>query len=414
MKVKLTGFLLIAPFLLVADRTISAQSADWLQWGGPKRNFTSPSKGLASVWPETGPKRLWARELGDGHSSIIVDGPTIYTMYSKANTESLIAMEAATGKTLWEHKNEFSAEGLDFEYGRGPHSTPLIVGDRIFTTGTRAVLNCHYKRTGKLIWSHDLYKEYKGTFEDRGYACSPVAYKNTIIISVGGQGQALMAFDQKDGSVVWKKHDFMTSPNSHIIINVDGQDQLVAFLGKFIIGVDPGNGDLLWSHPHETEWGLNISTPVWGEGNLLFCSSAYNGGSRVLKPARAGGKTNVTEVWFHRRLRLHHSNAMRIGNYIYGSSGDFGPSFLTAIDVNTGKAIWQDRSFPKVNFVYADGKLVMLDEDGNLALATPTPEGLKVHSKVALMTNRSWTAPTLAGTRLYVRDRKTIVALDLK
>src|SRR3989442_9926956 len=76
--------------------------------------------------------------------------------------------------------------------------------------------------------------------------------------------------------------------------------------------------------------GLNISTPVWGDDNLLFLSSAYSGGSRVLKLARKDGKTSVTELWFHRRLRVHHSTAIRIGDYIYASSGDFGPAFFTA------------------------------------------------------------------------------------
>jgi hypothetical protein len=194
---------------------------------------------------------------------------------------------------------------------------------------------------------------------------------------------------------------------------VDGQDQLVAFMGKEIAGVDPNNGELLWSHPHVTDWGLNISTPVWGSDNLLFLSSAYSGGSRVLKLARKDGKTSVSELWFSRRLRVHHSTAIRIGEYIYASSGDFGPAFFSAVNVKTGDIAFQDRSFPKTNFLYADGKLIILDEDGNLALATVSPAGLKVISKASVMKNLAWTVPTLVGTKLYLRDRRTITALDL-
>jgi outer membrane protein assembly factor BamB len=204
------------------------------------------------------------------------------------------------------------------------------------------------------------------------------------------------------------------SPSSPIIINVDGQDQLVAFMGKQIAGLNPDNGELLWSHPHVTDWGLNISTPVWGNDNLLFLSSAYSGGSRVLKLAQADGKTTVTELWFNNRLRIHHGTAIRIGDYVYGSSGDFGPAFFAAINVKTGEIAFQDRSFPKINSLYVDGKLILLDEDGNLALATVSPAGLKVISKVSLMKHLAWTAPTLVGTKLYVRDRQAIAALDLK
>ncbi len=406
-----------AAFLLFVSLASPAGANDWSQWGGPNRNFKSSSKGLALTWPSTGPRELWSRALGEGHSSILVEGSRLYTMYSKGEQETVIALDAATGKTIWEHTYSaptvVDGKATDYQFGKGPHATPLIIGDMIYAVGATARLHCLNKETGKVVWSHDFYKEYNGTFEDRGYSCSPLAYKETIILNVGGAGQALVAFNQKDGSIVWKKHDFMTSPASHVIINVEGQDQVVAFLGKEIVGLDPNNGDLLWSHPHATEWGLNISTPVWGEDNLLFVSSAYNGGSRVLRLAQKGGKTTVTEVWFHNRVRVHHGNTIRIGDYVYGSSGDFGPAFLTAVNVKTGKVAFQNRDFPKATFLLADSKLIILDEDGNLALATPAPNGIKVLSKAQVLQNKAWTVPTLVGTKLYLRDRKTIKALEL-
>jgi outer membrane protein assembly factor BamB len=403
-----------SPVLLLLCFVISSQAqTDWLQWGGPTRNFVSTSKGLAPSWPASGPKQLWTRPLGQGHSSILVSGNTLYTMYSQGEQEVVIALAADTGKTIWEYKYDAPTAGMNYKEGLGPHSTPLLVGDRLFTVGAIGKFQALDKKTGKVLWSHDLWKEYGGTKMGRGYSCSPLLYKNTIIITLGGQGQTLIAFNPNDGAVVWKNQSLDMSPASPIIINVDGQDQLVAFLGKVIAGVDPNNGELLWSHPHVTDWGLNISTPVWGNDNLLFVSSAYSGGSRVLKLAQAGGKTSVTELWFNNRLRIHHGTAIRLGDYIYGSSGDFGPSFFCAINVKTGEITFQDRSFPKINSLYADGKLIILDEDGNLVLATVSPAGLNVISKVSLMRNLAWTAPTLAGTKLYIRDRQTIMAVDL-
>jgi outer membrane protein assembly factor BamB len=395
---------------------IAAQAsgeADWTQWGGPRRNFMVEAKGIATSWPAAGPRKIWSRPLGEGHSMVIVEGTRLYTMYSSGEKETVISLDAATGKTIWEHTNDAASTGMNYEFGKGPHSTPLIAGDFLFTIGAVGKMQCLNKNTGKPVWSRDLWSELKGTVDDRGYSCSPLAYKNLIIVTLGGNGQALVAFNQKDGAVVWKKHDFMTSPSSHMIINVGGQDQLVAFLGKEIVGLDPNNGDRLWSHTHETDWGLNISTPVWGEDNLLFLSSAYKGGSRVLRLTKQGDKTAVSELWFHRQMRVHHGTIVRIGDYVYGSNGDFGPSFFTAVNVKTGEVAWRDRSFPKTNFVYADGKFVILDEDGSLAIATVTPKGLTVHCKAQVLQNLAWTAPTLVGTRLYVRDRKTIAALEL-
>ena len=199
-----------------------------------------------------------------------------------------------------------------------------------------------------------------------------------------------------------------------MLIDVDGQPQLVLFAGDRVADLDPANGRTLWSHPHRTDYGLNISTPVWSAADhLLFVSSAYGTGSRVIELTQSAGRTRATEKWFSNRMRVHIGTVMRLGDYVIGSSGDFGPAFLTAVDIKTGKIAWQDRSFSRAQLLYADGKLIVLDEDGTLGLATVTPQGLKVLSRAQVLENLSWTPPTLAGTTLYVRDRKTIAAFTV-
>jgi hypothetical protein len=112
-------------------------------------------------------------------------------------------------------------------------------------------------------------------------------------------------------------------------------------------------------------------------------------------------------------MRVHFGNCIRVGELVFGSSGDFGPAPFTAVNVKTGKIAWRDRSLGRASFLYADGRFIVLDEDGRLALATPTPEGLKVHCKTELLQGLTWTAPTLVGAKLYVRNRKAILALEL-
>ena len=331
----------------------AAPDAGWPQWGGPTRDFKTAARGLAATWPASGPRQLWSRPLGDGYSAIVVDGGTLFTMYrpvkgliasvvgkftgDSSAPEVIVAMTAATGRTLWEHSYEAPFTGrMDMEYGPGPHSTPLVRGDQVYAVGVTGKAHALDRRTGKVVWARDLWGELGGKVMGRGYSWSPIAYGETVIFAVGGRGQALVALDRKDGSVKWKNHDFDLAPSSPLLINVDGQDQLVVFHASGIAGVDPAGGGLNWNHPHETQYGLNISTPVWGEGNLLFCSSAYTGGSRMLRLAQSGGKTTVTELWYTNKMRLHIGNALRLGGHVYGSSGDFGPAFVTAVDVATG------------------------------------------------------------------------------
>lgn len=394
--------------------TASAQTANWPQWGGPQRNFMVEAKDLAETWPASGPKRLWSRELGEGHSSVVVDDGRLYTMYSRGEQEFVVALDAATGKTIWEKSYAAPTTGLRLENGKGPHSTPLVVGNLLFTLGVIGKMHAFEKQTGKVVWSHDLYQEYGGTRMGRGYSCSPLAYKDTVIITVGGAGQSLMAFDQKTGAVVWKKQDFALSPSTPMLIKVDGQDQLVIILADHVVGLNPDNGELLWKHPHQCDWGLNITPPLWGPDNILLISSAYSGGSRALQLQQSGGKTTVNELWASRRMRVHHGTMIRLGDLVFGSSGDFGPAPMTAVEVKTGNVVWQDRSFSKANFVYAGGKIILLDEDGQLALVSMSQQGMKVLAKAAVLERTAWTPPTLVGTTLYLRDRKMIVALELK
>jgi outer membrane protein assembly factor BamB len=405
---------LVAVFLLTLPPAAFGQSSDWAQWGGPHRNFTSDTKGLATSWPATGPQRVWQRELGEGYSAIAVERGMLFTMYRKGENEVVIALDAATGKTVWEqsYAAPFAPE-YDMSNGPGPHATPLVTGNFVFASGATGKLHCLDKKSGKVLWSRDLINEFHGTLRVNGYSCSPIAYKDKVVMMVGGAASSLVALNQKDGSVAWKKHDFRNSTASPIVINVDGQDQLVAFMFGEVVGVDPNNGDLLWSHSHPVDFGLNTSTPIWGADNLLFVSSGYNGGSRVLKLSRAANKTTVEELWAHGLMRVHFTNAIRVGDLVYGSSGDFGPAPFTAIDVKTGKVVWRNRTFPRASFVFADGRFIILDEDGDLLLATPAAEGLTVTSKVAVLSNNAWTVPSLAGTRLYLRDRKNILALEL-
>jgi outer membrane protein assembly factor BamB len=408
--------------IALADGTRAQSEPSWLQWGGPNRNFVSDSKGLASSWPAGGPKKLWSRELGEGHSSIVMENGRLYTQYRQItratggarHEEVVAAFDAATGKTLWEFKYPAPTSGIDFSEGLGPHSTPLIVGNRILATSSRSELFALDKATGKRIWSHDLIKEYKGIPAGRGYSCSPIFHNGLVIVTLGGPDQGVAAFDAHTGKLAWKNGYFVWAPASPILIDVDGQRQLVVFAGDLVTGMDPANGRVLWSHPHKTNWGLNISTPVWSAtDHLLFVSSAYGTGSRALELRQTGGKTTVTEKWATSRMRVHIGTAIRLGDHAYASSGDFGPAFISAIDMKTGNIAWQDRSFARAQLLHADGKLIVLDEDGALGLATVSPQGMKVLARANVMNHLAWTPPTLVGTTLFVRDRKTMAAFDL-
>jgi outer membrane protein assembly factor BamB len=403
------------PLLLTLALAAVAAAPEWPQYGGPHRNFVSDSTGLAPLWPTAGPKQLWKRELGEGYSQIAVDGGRLYTMYRKGNDEIFTALDAGTGKTIWERARSAPFGRMAMENGPGPHSTPVVAGNRVFTVGILAQLVAYDKSSGKELWVKDLYKDFpNSSLMDRGYSCSPLIYKDTLIVQLGGPNHAVVALKQADGSLAWRSESFTNSPSSPILIRLNGEDQLVTFLAEEITGMNPSTGALLWKHGHKTDWGLNIALPAWSESDsILVMSSAYSGGARAIQLTQSGGKTSVKELWANNQFRVHHGTMIRIGDMVVGSSGDFGPAPMKAVDVKTGKVLWQERALSKATFLSADGKLIVLEEDGALSLATVSPQGLKVLSRVQLLTSNCWTAPSMAGTKVYIRDRRSIMALDL-
>jgi outer membrane protein assembly factor BamB len=412
----------VRPLLILASALAWAQTArkpapvpdDWPTWGGKNRDFIVNATGLADSWPAAGPKKLWTRPLGDGYSGIAVENGVLYTAYRRRLSEVVTAIDAASGKTIWEYDyitiftNDFSEK-----VGPCPYAMPQVIGDRLVTASATGKIHSFDKKTGKPVWSHDLWKEFHGSHLIYGYTSHALPYKDTLILLSGGQGDAAIAFRQSDGGVVWKSLQFTNSYSSPLLINVDGQQQVVGIGAKTIFGFNPDNGALLWSHPHETPYGINVSTPVWGPGNLLFVASAYGVGGRVLELHQSAGKTTVKQLWFDPHVELHWAPAIQRDGWLYMVTGYSGPSLLSAIEMKTGKIAWRDRTFAKAHLLWADGKVILIDENGMLALCRVSPQKLEVLSKAPMLENISWSAPALVGTKLYLRDRKNLMALEL-
>jgi outer membrane protein assembly factor BamB len=391
----------------------AGRAADWPQWGGPNRDFQLEGA-LAPRWPEAGPKVAWQRPFDQGYSGIAVSGDVLYTLGRHGEAERVLAVSAKNGEVLWTY--EYPAplpSGLLTNHGVGPRSTPLLTPTRIFTVGINGTMLSLDRAKGTLKWRIDLVTGLGGNADTRGYSSSPLAVGDQVVVPVGGKGQALVAFRQEDGAVAWKAGDFESAPSSPFLIELAGKTQIVSLLNGFVAGFDPLTGRNLWRHPHGGRGERNITSPVWGDDGLLFLSSAYGGGSRVIRLTADGSETRVQELWAHEQVRVMFTNALRLGGHVYASSGDFGAVPMVAVDVKTGAITWRDRSFGRLNMVRVGDRVLVLDEKGTLGLVSLSPQGLVVHSRFQLRDEIVWTAPSVSGQRAYVRTRGELIALDL-
>jgi outer membrane protein assembly factor BamB len=398
-------------------KVTAADEVTWPQWGGPSRNFVVEARDLASTWPAGGPRRKWQKPLGPGYSAIVTDGPTIYTVYRSGDSDVAVALDAASGETRWQTTydapfNETCSERL----GAVPRAAPLLTsagGERVIVVSAGGLMTSLDRRTGARQWSIALTPNAPDTVRACGYSTSPVAFEDLIITTVGGQGRGVMAIRVASGDIAWQSQDFMNAYSSPLLVDLDGQPEVIVLTYGEVSGLNPRSGALEWTHPHPADQGVNVAMPLWGKDNVLFVSSAYNGGSRALRLSRQQGTVKVEELWAHRRVRIHFGNGLRLGDRVYASNGDFGAAPFVAVDLKTGDTIWRDRGVARSTLIAAGDTLLILDEDGTLVLARPTDTGLDVVAKAPVLSGRSWTAPSLSGTTLYLRNNTEIVALDL-
>src|SRR6185503_19148076 len=175
--------------------------------------------------------------IGEGYATPILAGERIFAMTRRDNDEVVTAMDAATGKIVWQtryaapHRFASGAEG----HGHGPKSTPLHYDGKVFTLGITGIVSSFNAADGKLLWQkpapavETLYNN---------SAMSPIADRGAVIFHVGGHNDgALTAFDANTGNVKWRWTGDGPSYASPIVATFNGARQIIAVTQRFIVGV---------------------------------------------------------------------------------------------------------------------------------------------------------------------------------
>jgi outer membrane protein assembly factor BamB len=396
--------------LLLAQQAIAQSgaqpAANWPQWRGPNRDGISKETGLLKQWPAEGPPLVWkASGAGRGYSSFSVADGKLYTMGLRGDREFVIAFDIATGKEAWA-----TAHGSAFrnDRGDGPRGTPTIDGDRLYALGGNGDLSALDARTGKIIWTKNVLREFRGSNITWGISESPLVIGNKLLVNPGGPGASIVALNKADGSLIWKSQSDRAGYSSGMPVEINGITQVVFFTSDRAVGLDLKDGRLLWDYSRPANNVANVATPIV-RANRVFISSDYGTGGGVveIKP-----DNKAQEVWFTKDMRNHHSSSVLVGDYLYG----FSSAILTAMKFDTGEIAWRDRSVGKGSLVYADGNLYCFSENGVVGLVEATPTGYKEKGRFRIPQDSlpTWTHPVVVGGRLYLRDQDTIYAFDVR
>lgn len=382
------------------------EAADWPQWRGPNRDGKSAETGLLRAWPAQGPPQVFrAAGLGEGYSSLAVARGRIFTQGQRREGEFVLAFDAATGKKLWE-----AANGKVFRErrGHGPRGTPTVDGDHVYALAGDGTLGCFDFATGRQLWGFNVVERFGGKVPGWGISESPLIDGDRLIVMPGGKGAALVALDKKSGNLLWKSQNDSVAYSSAIAFENDGIRQIVAFSDDAVFAVRADNGALLWRNKRVTNMIANIATPIYA-GGFLFVSSDYGTGGALF---RLKGEAKPEEVYFTRDMKNHYSTSVLVGDTLFG----FSSSVLTALDFQTGRVRWRDRTVGKGSLIYADGMLYVLGENGTLALVEASPEAYREKARLDLTRGDfpAWSPPVIADGKLYLREQDHLYCWDIR
>jgi hypothetical protein len=161
--------------------------------------------------------------------------------------------------------------------------------------------------------------------------------------------------------------------------------------------------------PWETSYDVNAAMPVFVAPDKVFISSSYDTGGQLLRVVAQGGKPAVQPLWKNRMMKNHFNSSVYVAGHLYG----FDDATLKCIEPTTATERWKQRGFGKGSLLVADGHLWVLSDHGELALATVTPGGYQEKARARVFDAKTWTMPTIANKRLYVRSESELVALDV-
>jgi outer membrane protein assembly factor BamB len=387
---------------------VSASSSSvtgWPQFRGPKRDGVSPETGLLRAWPEGGPAECWRRPLGEGFSAITVADGGLFTLVADAEHELAVRLDPDTGEEIWRTP---IGPRFDEPLGNGPRSTPTWDGERLYVLSSTGTFHALRPKDGSKIWSVDAQKELAAAMPLRGFASSPLIDGDLVIVELGGaDGRGVVAFDRDTGELRWGARDTPAGYASPLAVTIDGVHQVIhlATAGRELTSLLP-DGSVYWTHP----WPPGaIAMPVFIPPDRIFVSASADIGATVVKVHTENGEPVVEEVWKDRVMKNHFSSSVLYEGTLYG----FDNGTLKALDPATGDQHWAKRGLGKGSLIAADGLLLVLTDRGKLVLVEATPDEFRELSSVQALTGKSWTVPTLAGGRIYLRNHQEIVCLEI-
>ena len=304
---------------------------------------------------------LWQQPLGGGYGSFAIANGRAFTIEQRGGRELAAAYDLATGRELW--TNAWTARFTDAMGGDGPRATPTWHDGRVYVLGATGEFRALDAATGRMLWRTDILADAGAVNVDHGTSASPLVVDDTVVVLPGGaNGHSVVAYDRASGKRKWSALDDSASYSSPMLVTLMGVRQILALTARRLVGLAPENGKLLWEFPWRT-----------GNNNKFTSSVLHDG-------------------------------------FIYGLD----ESILACIDATTGELKWKGGRYGYGQVVLASGHLIVLTEEGELALVRADPTAHQEIARFPAIEGKTWNHPAMSDGILLIRNVEEMAAFTLR
>jgi outer membrane protein assembly factor BamB len=386
----------------------SSRSDVLSQWRGPQRDGKYPDEKLLQSWPENGPMLLWKTGgLGEGYSSPAVTTKAVYVTALIEGKGVLFAFDH-NGKPLWN-----VTYGLEWAKDHpGARSTPTVVDDKIYLVSGMGSVVC-ISTAGKIVWTVDMTKQFGAINLMWGITESPLVIGDRIYCTPGSPTTMLAALNRQTGETIWqcKGNGELSTYCSPVLVQHNGRSIILTMTQKSVVGVDAETGAFLYSKPHITQYDINPNTPLYHDGQV-YVTSGYGTGGEMFQIS-ADGKSLI-KLWANKTPDNQMAGVVLLDGFVY-SSGHNNRGWA-CLDWKTGAVAWISREFGgKGPLIFADGKLYLYSEKGDVVLVNPNSQKLEAVSafSIAEGSGPHWAHPVIKDGRLYIRHGDVLMVFDI-
>jgi outer membrane protein assembly factor BamB len=385
------------------------RAQDWNQWRGPSRSGVTAAFSAPAVWPDK-PRKVWESTVGTGHSSPSVSGTRAFVFARVGDEEVVTAFDYQTGKQLWQqrYRAPYQVNPAADGHGKGPKSTPVVDGGRLFTLGISGTLSAFDAATGKPLWRKTFDREFDASSPDFGVAMSPLVDGGQVIVHVGGnKSGALMALDGATGTIKWQWKGDGPAYASPVIGSFGSSRQVITQSRAHVVGISAANGALLWSVPFTTAHDQNVVTPIVSGDLVLY--SGIEQPLTALRIRESAGKWTAERAWRADSVPMYMSTAVLSGGTLFGLTHRNKGQFF-AVDPRSGKVLWTTRGREGENAaLIAVGELLMATTtEGELVIARRDAAKFDAVKRYTIAESPVWAHPVPAGRGVLIKDAEKL------